>query len=130
MTQKLKPATRLSVVFILVVVLSGSILTWFSINNISNQKVLTEKPKYDKNTSFSSVETKSVQEVEIEKKSATSEIKGEILSLSEKALNIKFESGKSEWIPLTVIHSRYAPDIGITQDFVIDTWILKRHNLI
>ena len=43
MNQKLKPASRLSVVFILVVVLSGSILTWFSINNISNQKVLTEK---------------------------------------------------------------------------------------
>ena len=43
MNQKLKPASRLSVVFILVVILSGSILTWFSINNISNQKVLTEK---------------------------------------------------------------------------------------
>lgn len=43
MNNKLKPASRLSVVFILVVVLSGSILTWFSINNISNQKVLTEK---------------------------------------------------------------------------------------
>jgi tetratricopeptide (TPR) repeat protein len=43
MNQKLKPASRLSVVFILVVVISGSILTWFSINNISNQKVLTEK---------------------------------------------------------------------------------------
>lgn len=43
MNKKLKPASRLSVVFILVVVLSGSILTYFSINNISNQKVLTEK---------------------------------------------------------------------------------------
>jgi len=43
MNQKLKPASRLSVVFILVVVLSGSILTWFSINNISNLKELTEK---------------------------------------------------------------------------------------
>lgn len=43
MNQQLKPASRLSVVFILVVVLSGSILTYFSINNISNQKVLTEK---------------------------------------------------------------------------------------
>lgn len=43
MRQKLKPASRLSVVFILVVILSGSILTWFSVNNISNQKGLTEK---------------------------------------------------------------------------------------
>lgn len=43
MNKKLKPASRLSVIFILVVVLSGSILTWFSINNISNLKELTEK---------------------------------------------------------------------------------------
>ncbi len=43
MNQKLKPASRLSVVFILVVVLSGSILAWFGINNISNLKELTEK---------------------------------------------------------------------------------------
>lgn len=43
MNQKLKPASRLSVVFILVVVFSGSMLTYFSINNISNQKELTEK---------------------------------------------------------------------------------------
>jgi signal transduction histidine kinase len=43
MNQKRKTVSRLSVIFILVVVLSGSILTWFSINNISNLKELTEK---------------------------------------------------------------------------------------
>ena len=53
MNQKLKPASRLSVVFILVVVLSGSILTWFSINNISNQKVLTEKRILEEQREFS-----------------------------------------------------------------------------
>ena len=36
-------ASRLTVIFILAVVLSGSVLTWFSINNISNLKELTEK---------------------------------------------------------------------------------------
>ena len=43
MNHRIKPATRLSIVFILAVVISGSILTWFSINNISNLKELTEK---------------------------------------------------------------------------------------
>ncbi|MCK5764572.1 MAG: HAMP domain-containing histidine kinase [Bacteroidales bacterium] len=39
----MKPASRLSIVFILAVVISVSILTYFSINNISNLKELTEK---------------------------------------------------------------------------------------
>ena len=43
MNHRIKPATRFSIVFILAVVISGSILTWFSINNISNLKELTEK---------------------------------------------------------------------------------------
>lgn len=43
MINKLVPASRLTIIFILAVVLSGSILTYFSINNISNLKQLTEK---------------------------------------------------------------------------------------
>jgi len=43
MSLKLKPVTRLSIVFLLAIVLSGSVLTYFSINNISNLKELTEK---------------------------------------------------------------------------------------
>ena len=43
MDHTLKPASRLTIVFILAVVLSGSVLTYFSINNISNLKELTEK---------------------------------------------------------------------------------------
>ncbi|TFG43232.1 MAG: hypothetical protein E4H43_01995 [Bacteroidia bacterium] len=43
MKSRFKPVTRLSVIFILAIVLSGSILTYFSINNISNLKALTEK---------------------------------------------------------------------------------------
>ncbi len=43
MNSRLKSVSRLSVVFILVVVISGSILTYFGINNISNLKELTEK---------------------------------------------------------------------------------------
>lgn len=47
MNNKSKPASRLTIVFILAVVLSGSILTWFSINSISNLKELTEKKIYE-----------------------------------------------------------------------------------
>jgi signal transduction histidine kinase len=36
-------SSRLTIVFILIVILSGSVLTFFSINNISNLKELTEK---------------------------------------------------------------------------------------
>ncbi|NNF35110.1 MAG: GHKL domain-containing protein [Saprospiraceae bacterium] len=43
MTSRYKPVSRLSIIFILAVVISGSILTWFSINSISNLKELTEK---------------------------------------------------------------------------------------
>lgn len=43
MNRRLIPFTRLSIVFLLAMVLSGGILTYFSINNISNLKELTEK---------------------------------------------------------------------------------------
>jgi len=43
MDHKIIPASRLTIIFILAVIFSGSVLTWFSINNISNLKELTEK---------------------------------------------------------------------------------------
>jgi len=43
MNHKFKSASRLSIFFILAVVISGSTLAYFSINNISNLKELTEK---------------------------------------------------------------------------------------
>ena len=43
MIKKFGPGSRLIFVFILTVVVSGSILTWLSINNISNYSELTEK---------------------------------------------------------------------------------------
>ena len=42
MNHSLKPASRLTIVFIIAVILSGSVLAYFGINNISNQKKLTE----------------------------------------------------------------------------------------
>jgi len=43
MKYRFQPVSRLTLVFILAVLVSGSILTYFSINNISNLKELTEK---------------------------------------------------------------------------------------
>jgi signal transduction histidine kinase len=54
MINSLKPASRLTIIFILAVVLSGSILTYFSINNISNLKELTEKKILEEQRELSS----------------------------------------------------------------------------
>lgn len=54
MNHKFKPASRLTIIFILAVVLSGSILTYFSINNISNLKELTEKRVIEEQRELSS----------------------------------------------------------------------------
>jgi signal transduction histidine kinase len=43
MGNQVKPAARLTIIFILAIILSGSVLAYFSINNISNLKELTEK---------------------------------------------------------------------------------------
>jgi len=43
MARKKKPVLRLTIFFISVVLVSGSILAYLSINNISNLKELTEK---------------------------------------------------------------------------------------
>jgi signal transduction histidine kinase len=43
MKSKFRPVLRLTLIFILVVIVSGSLLTYFSINNIANLKELTEK---------------------------------------------------------------------------------------
>ena len=53
MNGKFKPASRLSIIFILAIVISGSILTWFSINNISNLKELTEKRIFEEQRELS-----------------------------------------------------------------------------
>ena len=52
MNGRFKPVSRLSIVFILAVVISGSLLTYFSINNISNLKELTEKRIQEEQRAF------------------------------------------------------------------------------
>lgn len=61
MNSKFKSASRLSIVFILSIVISGSILTYFSINNISNLKNLTEKRILEEQKELSARFSKAIQ---------------------------------------------------------------------
>ncbi|MHA1491293.1 MAG: hypothetical protein ACTSRI_16785 [Promethearchaeota archaeon] len=57
-------------------------------------------------------------------------IGGKIKSESEKALLIVFDSGKEQWIPKSTVRSGYDKDKEKTQKFVIDTWVLRKNNII
>jgi MFS superfamily sulfate permease-like transporter len=59
-----------------------------------------------------------------------SEINGTIESETDKALLIKFDQDKQIWIPKSRIHSNFKSDNSNDQSFVIESWILKKNNLI
>ncbi len=58
-----------------------------------------------------------------------SQIKGVIEGETEKALLIQFNSDKEIWIPKSVIRSDYKSSNDISQNFMIDNWILKKNNI-
>ena len=49
---------------------------------------------------------------------------------TEKALLIAFEGKKEIWVPKSAILSDYDSDSKAAQKFEVDTWILKKNNLI
>ena len=59
-----------------------------------------------------------------------SEITGTIESETDKALLIKFDQDKQIWIPKSGIHSNFKSDNSSDQTFLIESWILKKNNLI
>ena len=59
-----------------------------------------------------------------------SEIAGTIEGETDKALLIKFDQDKQIWIPKSRIHSNFKPDNSSDQTFLIESWILKKNNLI
>ncbi|MBE3141211.1 MAG: hypothetical protein IMZ53_11615, partial [Thermoplasmata archaeon] len=61
MNHKIIPASRLTIIFILAVIFSGSVLTYFSINNISNLKELTEKRILEEQRELSSRFSSAIQ---------------------------------------------------------------------
>ena len=58
-----------------------------------------------------------------------SQIKGVIEGETEKALLIQFNSDKEIWIPKSVIRSDYKSSNDVSQNFMIDNWILKKNNI-
>ena len=58
-----------------------------------------------------------------------SQINGVIEGETEKALLIQFNNDKEIWIPKSVIRSNYDSSNDISQNFIIDNWILKKNNV-
>ncbi len=63
-------------------------------------------------------------------KKSTSEIEGIIKNKTEKAVFIAFNDGKEIWIPKSTIRSPDELSSEKAHKFLIDTWILKKHDLI
>ncbi len=59
----------------------------------------------------------------------TAKVGGICEGKTEKALLILFESGKQIWIPKSTIRSEYDPESSATQQFTIDTWVLKKNEV-
>ncbi|MHA2401203.1 MAG: hypothetical protein ACXADU_20255, partial [Promethearchaeota archaeon] len=57
-------------------------------------------------------------------------IEGKLVAETEKALLIKFKSGKEEWIPKSTLKSQHKVDLKDFQLFIFETWVLEKKGLI
>ncbi|MHA1150467.1 MAG: hypothetical protein ACTSR8_19795 [Promethearchaeota archaeon] len=58
------------------------------------------------------------------------EIYGEIIAKTEKALNIKFNETQEIWIPRSTIHCEFIDGTPQKQKFMIDSWVLKKNSVV
>ena len=91
---------------------------------VSNPKV-NEQRNQDNVTRALPVVKESIEHNENE----VSQINGVIEGETEKALLIQFNKDKEIWIPKSVIRSNYDSSNDVSQNFVIDNWILKKNNV-
>ncbi len=106
--------------------------------NIKNEKIIEFKENYDDNSLEEIFNNKSDQTIKeipkiqfnSKKVREISNINGSIVSETEKALLINFNSEQEFWMPKSTIHCQYTPKKNIEQVFVIDNWILKKNNII
>ena len=103
-----------------------------TISNISSKKNPVENPIENSKPIKvgNSKELLSVKESVEHKDTEISNINGVIEGETEKALLIQFDNNKEVWIPKSVIRSNYNPINEITQNFMIDNWILKKNNIL
>ena len=57
-------------------------------------------------------------------------IEGRVLNETDKAVLIKFKSGREYWIPKSTLKLKFIPDTTDYQIFTIDTWVLKKNKII
>lgn len=62
------------------------------------------------------------------KKQAT--VSGVLKSETPKAILVNLPSGEEMWFPKSTVHSPIQPNNAISQDFLIDAWILKKNKII
>jgi hypothetical protein len=103
-----------------------------TIPNLNPSKKPRDNSKESNKTSKSknSKEFPSVKESIVQNDNEVSNINGVIEGETEKALLIQFEEDKEIWIPKSVIRSNYNSVNDITQNFIIDNWILKKNNIV
>ena len=103
-----------------------------TISNLPSIKNPVENSKDSKEISKkrSSKKLPSVKESVEQNENEFSNINGVIEGETEKALLIQFDNNKEVWIPKSVIHSNYNSINEITQNFMIDNWILKKNNIL
>lgn len=103
------------------------------LTHVFKEKVInsTEVKKREDNSEFKKIpEETSEEKAELKPFVAeTAVLAGVCESETEKALLIAFEGEKEIWVPKSTIRSDYDSKSTDTQKFEIDTWILKRNNL-
>jgi hypothetical protein len=75
-------------------------------------------------------ELPSIKESVVKNDNEVCNIDGVIEGETEKALLIQFDDAKEVWIPKSVIRSNYNLANDVTQNFIIDNWILKKNNIV
>ena len=58
------------------------------------------------------------------------EISGLFKGETDKAIFLKFSEEKEAWIPKSTLHNSFNVDKENYQTFMIDTWVLKKNNVI
>ena len=73
--------------------------------------------------------SKDLSQGEIKVDKEKTRIKGSIKTETEKALLIIFYNGQEVWIPKSGIHSKFLSDLGVDQEFIVNSWILEKNKV-
>jgi len=96
-----------------------------TISNISKQIAINHSEKEVFKSTIMNNSVIKEQNSESEK----AEIIGSIKAETGKAILLVFNNGQEAWIPKSTIYSNYKPEIGLSQTFLTENWILKRNNI-